>query len=343
MDEFGHEFQRLPSPKRPNGPRVLVAALVVCLAWAVTMTVLFATKHTSDSNQPVPDPAFEQHNAFWAYGQLYKWANTNSTSSMDSLGLHINGSFLLIIDVQNDFAAPGGSMFVSGAPELWDNGSRPIRDLTMSSFGTRSNTQVVYSQDWHPKGHVSFASSHPGAKPYSVIPYTLSQSGKQELWPDHCIQGSWGAELAIERTRPSRSIVKGYTKQVDSYSAYMNNLGVTATPLGYLQRSLAQHRRVYVAGIATNFCVFFSAQDSFAFGALEVAIVVDRVRGVWTGDNSSVVHQKTQFCTAAQDLGIRWLNSSALTSLSGADEVPATQPFDKISCEMMIRQPDLYL
>ncbi len=155
---------------------------------------------------------------------------------------------LIVIDVQNDFC-PGGALAVPGGDEIVQG----INAL-MEEFQT-----IVLTQDWHPAGHSSFAASHPGMDPYSVtqMPY-----GPQVLWPDHCIQGSEGADFHEGLlTHPAQMIVrKGFRPDIDSYSAFFENDHVTPTGLeGYLRGRGVE--RLTIVGLATDFCVNFSAVD----------------------------------------------------------------------------------
>ena len=155
----------------------------------------------------------------------------------------------IVVDVQNCFI-PGGSLAVPKGDEVV-----PIINRLAAGF-----QHVVMTQDWHTQGHISFASSHPGTKPFDVIdlPY-----GKQVMWPDHCVQGTPGAELSKDLAIPKAELVirKGYRQNVDSYSAFYEADGKTATGLGgYLkQRGI---KRVFVVGLATDFCVCFTALDA---------------------------------------------------------------------------------
>ncbi len=156
---------------------------------------------------------------------------------------------LLVIDVQNDFCA-------GGALEVPD-GDAVV--LEINSLMQRF-THIALTQDWHPPGHKSFASSHDDAEPFSVIdmPY-----GEQTLWPDHCVQGSPGAEFheALQTDSADMIIRKGYRKSIDSYSAFYENDKTTPTGLkGYLQER--EIRRIFCCGLATDFCVRFSAEDA---------------------------------------------------------------------------------
>ncbi len=167
---------------------------------------------------------------------------------------------LIVIDVQNDFC-PGGALAVPGGDEIVSG----INAL-MTEFDA-----VVLTQDWHPAGHSSFASSHQGRDPYAVIdmPY-----GPQVLWPDHCIQGSAGAKFHTELhvDRADLIIRKGYNPAIDSYSAFFENDHKTPTGLeGYLRtRGIDQ---LVMVGLATDFCVNFSAVDAAHLGfAVEVRL-----------------------------------------------------------------------
>lgn len=139
---------------------------------------------------------------------------------------------------------------------------------------------VVMTQDWHTAGHISFASSHPGKKPFDVVrlPY-----GDQVLWPDHCVQGTEGAELARHLIIPHAQLVirKGFNKHVDSYSAFLEADRKTNTGLtGYLKERAIT--RVFVTGLATDFCVAWSALDARRAN-LEVYVVEDACRGIDAG------------------------------------------------------------
>ncbi|ADO43925.1 bifunctional nicotinamidase/pyrazinamidase [Ketogulonicigenium vulgare] len=160
---------------------------------------------------------------------------------------------LIVIDVQNDFC-PGGALAVAGGDQIVAG----INDL-MAQFQT-----VVLTQDWHPAGHSSFASSHAGQSPYSVIdmPY-----GPQVLWPDHCVQGTGGADFhpALNVHAAHLVIRKGFRPGIDSYSAFFENDHSTVTGLdGYLRaRGIT---RVTLVGLATDFCVNYSAVDAARLG-----------------------------------------------------------------------------
>ena len=175
---------------------------------------------------------------------------------------------LIVIDVQNDFC-PGGALAVSGGDQIVAG----INAL-MAEFDT-----VILTQDWHPAGHSSFASSHPGGAPFAVIdmPY-----GPQVLWPDHCVQGTSGAEFHPDLSIPRAELVlrKGYNRQIDSYSAFFENDRKTPTGLGgYLKER--GFGRVFLAGLALDFCVRFSAEDAHKL-AFEVVVIEDACRAIDT-------------------------------------------------------------
>jgi len=166
---------------------------------------------------------------------------------------------LLVIDVQNDFC-PGGALAVAGGDAVV-----PVINRLARSF-----EHVALTQDWHPRGHSSFASSHAGCAPFETIamPY-----GDQTLWPDHCVQGTPGAAFhpGLETTRAELIIRKGFRPSIDSYSAFFENDRTTPTGLaGYLrERGL---RRVFLVGLATDFCVNYSAVDARRLGFAVVVI-----------------------------------------------------------------------
>jgi nicotinamidase/pyrazinamidase len=160
---------------------------------------------------------------------------------------------LLIIDVQNDFCA-GGALAVSDGDAVV-----PVVNRLAKRFA-----HVALTQDWHPSGHSSFATSHPPSAPFESIemPY-----GQQTLWPDHCIQGTSGAAFhpQLETERAELVIRKGFRTEIDSYSAFYENDRRTPTGLaGYLrERGL---RRIFLVGLATDYCVYYSALDARRLG-----------------------------------------------------------------------------
>ena len=176
---------------------------------------------------------------------------------------------LLVVDVQNDFM-PGGALAVPAGDEIV-----PVVNALARRFAN-----VVLTQDWHPRGHISFASSHPGCQPFDRIrlPY-----GEQILWPEHCVQGTSGAALHADLDVAHAQLVvrKGYHPDVDSYSAFVEADARHATGLaGYLrERGI---RRVFLAGLATDFCVAWSAVDGRKAG-FAVIVIDDACRAIDTG------------------------------------------------------------
>ena len=173
---------------------------------------------------------------------------------------------LIVVDVQNDFC-PGGALAVPGGDEIV-----PAVNRLAAGF-----THVILTQDWHPRGHSSFASSYPGKQPFDSI---QASYGQQILWPDHCVQGTQGAAFHPRLDVPHAELVlrKGYRRAIDSYSAFRENDRRTPTGLaGYLrERGL---ERITVCGLATDFCVFYSAVDGREAG-FEVSVVTSACRGI---------------------------------------------------------------
>ncbi len=156
---------------------------------------------------------------------------------------------LLVVDLQNDFC-PAGALPV---PE-GDQVVAPINAIA------RKFEQVLLTQDWHPRGHMSFASSHPGRKPFDCI---ATNYGDQVLWPDHCVQSSQGAAFHADLDIPHAALVlrKGYRRKIDSYSAFFDNDRRSPTGLaGYLRER--GFSRVFIAGLALDYCVRFTAEDA---------------------------------------------------------------------------------
>jgi nicotinamidase/pyrazinamidase len=185
---------------------------------------------------------------------------------------------LAVVDLQNDFC-PGGALAVPGGDEII-----PLVNRIAARF-----PHVLLTQDWHPPGHLSFASSHPGRAPEETIrlPY-----GEQTLWPDHCIQGTPGAELHPDLRAPHVELVlrKGFRREIDSYSIFFENDRKTPTGLaGYLrERSLG---RVFLAGLAFDFCVLWSAEDARRLG-FEAVVVRDACRSIdLAGSEQDTLHR----------------------------------------------------
>ena len=192
---------------------------------------------------------------------------------------------LIIIDVQNDFC-PGGALAVAEGDAVV-----PVINALSPSF-----EHVVLTQDWHPAGHSSFASSHSGMQPFSSVtmPY-----GEQTLWPDHCIQGTRGAAFhpGLDWTRAELVLRKGFRQTIDSYSAFFENDHVTPTGLGgYLrERGIG---RLTLAGLATDFCVAYSALDAAKLG-FAVTVAMDACRAIDLGGSLAAMTEKMK------DAGVR--------------------------------------
>ncbi|MGC2774181.1 MAG: bifunctional nicotinamidase/pyrazinamidase [Bradyrhizobium sp.] len=180
-----------------------------------------------------------------------------------------NEDLLLIIDVQNDFC-PGGALAVVDGDAVV-----PVINQLSGRFD-----HVVLTQDWHPAGHNSFAASHPGKAPFETI--TMAY-GPQTLWPEHCVQGTPGAAFHadLETDKVELIIRKGFRAAIDSYSAFFENDKTTPTGLGgYLrERGL---KRVFLVGLATDFCVHYSAVDARRLG-FQAVVIDNACRGIDLG------------------------------------------------------------
>ena len=201
---------------------------------------------------------------------------------------------LLVIDVQYDFC-PAGALTIAGGDEVV---------AVINALAGRFD-HVIMTQDWHPQGHGSFASAHPGHSPFETIrmPY-----GDQTLWPDHCVQGTRGAEIHAGLGLPNCEMIvrKGFRAEIDSYSAFRENDRATATGLaGYLrERGLA---RLFLAGLATDFCVHFSALDARAEG-FEAWVIEDACRAIDLDGSLAAARENMRaagvgFVAAADHLG----------------------------------------
>jgi len=199
---------------------------------------------------------------------------------------------LVVIDVQNDFI-PGGQLAVPGGDEIV-----PLINQLGHSF-----RHVVLAQDWHPAGHASFASSHPGKQPFDIVqlPY-----GEQKLWPDHCIQGSNGSALhpALDLAHAKLIIRKGCNPDIDSYSAFMEADHLTPTGLtGYLKERGID--TVYLVGLALDFCVMFSALDARLAG-FNAVVILDACRGIDIDGSMEAAIRRMQ------EAGVQLIESTAI-------------------------------
>lgn len=202
-----------------------------------------------------------------------------------------DGEALLVIDVQRDFL-PGGSLAVPGGDAVI-----PV----INRLGERFR-EIILTQDWHPAGHISFASSH-GRRPF--VDTVEASYGTQSLWPDHTLQETSGADLHPDLYLPRAGLIvrKGFRKDVDSYSAFLENDHRTSTGLaGYLHdRGLS---RLYLCGLAWDYCVGFSALDGKALG-FDVTVIEDAVRGI-APDSMAAISARWEAA------GVRRLSSPAL-------------------------------
>src|ERR1041385_759782 len=179
-----------------------------------------------------------------------------------------DGCALLVSDVENCFL-PGGSLAVKDGDQVV-----PVINRIAKGFAN-----VVMTQDWHTAGHISFASSHSGKKPFETVDLKY---GKQVLWPDHCVQGTGGAALSKDLTIPQAELIirKGYHKDVDSYSAFTEADGKTTTGLAAWLKA-RKLKRLFVAGLATDFWGAWTAVDARKAG-FENYVVEDACRGIDT-------------------------------------------------------------
>ena len=189
---------------------------------------------------------------------------------------------LIVVDVQNDFC-PGGALAVAGGHDIV-----PLINAMQDRF-----EHIILTQDWHPAHHSSFASSHPGKAPFETI---LMPYGPQTLWPDHCIQGSSGAEFHadLNRSRAELIVHKGFRHEIDSYSAFFENDRKTGTGLGgYLhERGI---KKITLVGLATDYCVAYSALDAVSEG-FATTVYLDACRGI---DLNGSLAEMTQRMRAA--------------------------------------------
>jgi nicotinamidase/pyrazinamidase len=197
---------------------------------------------------------------------------------------------LIVIDVQNDFC-PGGALAVADGDAIV-----PLINDLAKAFST-----VVITQDWHPANHISFAAQHPGTSPFDTItlPY-----GPQTLWPTHCVMGSPGAALhpALDIPHASLIIRKGANPAIDSYSAFMEADRETRTGLdGYLKSRGITH--VYLCGLATDYCVAWSAEDAIHFG-LQTTIIEPACRAINLNNSLETAWQRLTAKGVVRSVGL---------------------------------------
>ncbi len=208
------------------------------------------------------------------------------------------GDALIVVDIQNDFC-PGGALAVPRGDEVV-----PIVNRLAEAF-----RHIVLTQDWHPRGHLSFASSHPGRKAYETV--TVSY-GPQVLWPDHCVQQTPGAEFHRGLQVPQANLVlrKGMNPAIDSYSAFYENDRKTPTGLGGYLRERGV-TRVFLAGLAFDFCVRYSAEDAQREN-FAVVVVEDACRGIDVGGSVDAT------AASLKSLGIASVTAAEIASKSAA-------------------------
>lgn len=189
---------------------------------------------------------------------------------------------LIVVDVQNDFC-PGGALAAAEGDQVL-----PVANRLIGRFAS-----VVLTQDWHPADHRSFASAYPGRQAFDSVEFPY---GSQTLWPDHCVQGSEGAAFHRDLRAEKAELVirKGFCRDSDSYSAFAENDRRTRTGLaGYLRER--GFRRLFLCGLATDFCVFYSALDGRGEG-FEIFVVEDACHAI--GLNGSLAAAWAQMAKA---------------------------------------------
>ena len=204
---------------------------------------------------------------------------------------------LIVVDVQNDFC-PGGALEVKQGDEI----------VPLVNHLARKFENVVVTQDWHTPGHISFASSHAGKKPFET---KRLRYGEQVLWPDHCVQGTRGAALHDGLDIPHAQLVirKGFHRKVDSYSGFLEADRKTKTGLdGYLRSRGV--KRVYCVGLATDFCVAWTALDARRF-RLDAVVIEDACRAI---DNAGSLAAAQKSMTKA---GVKRVSSASLRAARG--------------------------
>ena len=213
---------------------------------------------------------------------------------------------LLVIDMQSDFL-PGGALAVADGDAI----------LPGINALSRQFEHVILTQDWHPAGHISFASAHPGKNPF--VDSVDAPYGRQTLWPDHCVQGSPGAELAPDLRIPHAELIlrKGFRQGIDSYSAFEENDKATPTGLaGYLRER--GFKRLFFCGLAYDFCVGFSALDAVRLGFAAIVMKdLSRAVGLPAAGHAKRSIEHIEGCFATE--GVGRVSSSDLTGNHGAE------------------------
>jgi nicotinamidase/pyrazinamidase len=203
-----------------------------------------------------------------------------------------DNDLLLVVDIQNDFC-PVGALAVPQGDEV----------VLLINWIAAEFEHVVLTQDWHPRGHLSFASTHSGKRPYDTIEAAY---GPQILWPDHCVQGTPGAEFRKDLQVPHAELIlrKGYHRDIDSYSAFYENDRKTHTGLaGYLRER--GFSRVFLAGLAFDFCIRYSAEDAKREG-FDAVVIEDACRGIDVEGSIAKTHD------LFNTIGVRCATSGAI-------------------------------
>jgi nicotinamidase/pyrazinamidase len=227
---------------------------------------------------------------------MVNYIESNGFETMSRLeGVRIEkNDALIVVDVQNDFV-PGGALAVTDGDQIVG----PINELGLKF--RMSNNHIIFTQDWHPKGHHSFASVYAGKNPFD--PIEGIEGIGPVLWPDHCVQGTEGAEFHpnLDVSLAHLIIRKGYNPNIDSYSAILENDKKTETGLaGYLNNKGIT--RLFICGLALDYCVNFTAQDA-ALKGFEVVVIEDLTRGI----NEETVKSSMEQMTST---GIYFVNST---------------------------------
>ncbi|TFG27682.1 MAG: bifunctional nicotinamidase/pyrazinamidase [Promethearchaeota archaeon] len=180
---------------------------------------------------------------------------------------------LLVVDIQNDFL-PGGALAVEQGDIIIEGVNKIAENFS------KNNAAVIMTQDWHPKGHLSFASSYPDKNPGDEYQSNDGAIGPV-LWPDHCVQGTNGAALHkdLNLLYASAIIRKGRNPTVDSYSAFLENDKIAETGLSGYLKSL-KIKRIFICGLALDYCCYYSAMDAVDFGFEEVYLIIDLTKGI---------------------------------------------------------------
>ncbi len=203
----------------------------------------------------------------------------------------------IIVDIQNDFL-PGGSLAVKGGDEII------VGVNAVSEVFDRDRYKIILTQDWHPANHKSFASTHPGKDPFDEF---STEGIGPVLWPDHCVQGTKGADFSplLNTVAPDLIVRKGLNPEIDSYSTFIENDKKSETGLAGFLKSVGVSR-IFLCGLALDYCVFASAMDGKNMG-FEVYVIIDLTRGI--DDPEDNISNSLETMTKK---GIKFIESKAL-------------------------------